>query len=148
MPLLERIVAVLPYSPAMVAKLFAHELKHLEGRYGKTGFQFEQISDLLNFLHHRDLDPAILKAILPVLYQHPKMEFNSILIQLQYEKADREKILSLVPSLTQIFKNICRTSRDEADIQWIMGNLRKLALGNMNLGELRSAVKSIVPERN
>jgi hypothetical protein len=147
MPLIERIVATLPFSPDYVVTVFAHQLKRLEGRYGFTGFCYEQVFDMFNFIHKRGLDPAILKAMLPISYQNPKMEFNSILIQLHYEKADRERILSLAPSLNQMFADICRTKREEANIEWIMGNLRKLALGNIDFAELREAVKDTIAER-
>jgi len=147
MPLIERIVATLPFSPDYVVTVLAHQLKRLEGRYGFTGFCYEQVFDMFNFIHKRGLDPAILKAMLPISYQNPKMEFNSILIQLHYEKADRERILSLAPSLNQMFADICRTKREEANIEWIMGNLRKLALGNIDFAELREAVKDTIAER-
>jgi glutamyl-tRNA(Gln) amidotransferase subunit E len=99
------------------------------------------VYDLLKFLVERKIDVAIAKNMLFHLYQHPKMDFDSILITLNFKQLPQEEILSKVPFLVKKYQEI-RTSKDEtAGKRWVMGNLSRLALGNISLGSLSKHIE-------
>ncbi|NTU77521.1 MAG: hypothetical protein HGA90_06895, partial [Alphaproteobacteria bacterium] len=52
------------------------ELRRMDGK---------KVYELLHFLVSRKIDPAIAKGMLFHLYQHPKMDFDSILITLNFK---------------------------------------------------------------
>ena len=125
-----------------IATLLAHDLKHLEGQYPKQpDFRYEQIAGLLEFLVQHQIDPALAKRMLPHLWQHPKMDYESILITIDFRKISREDILAKLPFLVKKYRET-RTSRDDnAGRRWIMGNLNKLATGNLPLSELNQHIQ-------
>jgi len=135
--MLERVQVELGIPARFTAGLLAHTLRHLQGKFpAQPDFSFEMVYDLLKFLTGRGIDLAIARRMLYHLYQHPKMDFESILTTLQFKKIPGEEILSKVPFLVRKFKET-RISRDDAaGHRWVMGNLHKLALGNISLKQL------------
>lgn len=139
LPLLEDMTGSLPYTPRMLGTLFAHRLRHLEPN-AHPDFTPEKLYDLLRFIHKKGLHPDITVRMLKVLCQHPNMELESVLSVIHWEPADLERITSLIPALRAIFRDVCKTKRLDGESRWIMGNLRKIALGNIPLSELRRIV--------
>jgi glutamyl-tRNA(Gln) amidotransferase subunit E len=74
--------------------------------------------------------------MMPVIYEHPKMDFESVLATLQFKKIRKEDITSHIPFMKEKFKQIRISANPEVELHWIMGGLRKMALGNMSLAEL------------
>ncbi len=141
-PLIERISADCPLTPKFVGTLLAHCFKHLQGQGAPAAdFTPERIHDLLLFITRQNLDQAIAKAMLPVVVQHPHMDLHSVLTTINFKPVERNEILAHIPLLREKFKEIKTSNRPGAETRWIMGNLRKLALGNLPLGELRSLVE-------
>jgi glutamyl-tRNA(Gln) amidotransferase subunit E len=140
-PLLERVETDLGFSPRFTAVLLGHTLKHIQGQIPVfDGFTYSQIFDLLKHLKERGLKKSIARKMLPVLYQHPKMDFDSILTTLNFKEVKEDEIYGKIPFLVKKYRQI-RTSPDNAaGTRWIMGNLSKLALGNVCLGELSRRV--------
>lgn len=140
-PLLEKAQTELKVPARFTSGLLAHTLKHLQGQYpALPDFSHEQIFELLKFLVDRKMDVAIAKGMLFHLYQHPKMDFESILITLNFKEVSREEILSKVPFLVKKYKEIRTSHDDSAGLRWVMGNLSKLATGNISLSELSSQI--------
>ncbi|MDD4604085.1 MAG: Glu-tRNA(Gln) amidotransferase subunit GatE [Bacteroidales bacterium] len=141
MPLLEKIQNELNIPARFTSSLLAHTLKHIQGQYpALPDFTYDKVFDLLKYLVDAHLDLALAKQILIHLYQHPKMDFESILTTLDFKKVSKEEILGKLPFLVKKYKEI-RTSSDEtAASRWIMGNLNKLATGNISLRELHDAI--------
>ena len=140
-PLLEKAEHELNVPARFTSRLLAHTLKYLQGQYPSLpDFSYDKIFDLLKFLVDRKIDLAIAKKMLFHLYQHPKMDCESILITLNFKVVSREEILSKVPFLVKKYKEI-RTSHDDASgLRWVMGNLSKLAMGNISLSELSKGI--------
>jgi glutamyl-tRNA(Gln) amidotransferase subunit E len=140
-PLIEKAQVELNVPARFTSGLLAHSLKHLQGQYPSLpDFSNEKVFDLLKFLVDRKIDLAIAKRLLFHLYQHPKMDFESILITLDFREVSREDILGKVPFLVKKYRDI-RTSKDDAaGKRWIMGNLHKLAIGNISLRELSAEI--------
>ena len=120
----------------------AHTLKHIQGHYpALPEFSYEKIYDLLKYLVERNLDLAIAKKILLHLYQHPKMDFDSILTTLNFREVNETEILSKIPFLIKKYMEIRTSKEDMAGHRWIMGNLRKLATGNISLSGLSEKIQ-------
>jgi glutamyl-tRNA(Gln) amidotransferase subunit E len=136
-PLLEKIAADFSVEARFVSVILGHNLKNLAGRLPAFGnFNFQRLYELFAFIHEQQLEKDIIKTMLPVICQHPNMDFQSVLTTINFKRSSREEILSPLPFLQEKFQKI-RTSRDEqAQVRWITGNLRKLALGNMPMREV------------
>ena len=139
--LLEKIVVDFAFDARFVAVVFGQNLKNLTGRLPAfKDFNFQRLYELFCFVHERQLEKDIIKTMLPVVYQHPNMDFQSVLTTINFKKLNREEILAPLPFLKEKFQKI-KTSKDpEAATRWIVGNLRKLALGNLAMSEVRDQV--------
>lgn len=143
-PLVERIVNELSYDPVFVVTLFGHKLKHLEGQIKPTAeFKYSIIYALLKFLKEKNLSAELAWRMLPEVYEHPKIDFQSVLETIKFKKVTKEEIAAKIPFLKSKFLEIKRTPNGEHESQWIMGQLRKMAIGNIALKELSSLIKSL-----
>jgi len=139
--LLEKVQTELKIPPRYTAIMLGHTLKHIQGHYPLLpGFTFERVFEMLKFLSERGLDLALSKRILVHLYQHPKMDFESILISINFKKLTEDEVIGKVPFLVKKYKEIRTSVDDSAGKRWIMGNLYNLALGNISLKELYNRI--------
>ena len=144
-PLLEQIHAELGIPPRFTATLFAHTLKHIQGQYSSSpDFSYEKVFHLLRFLTKRNLDLAIAKKMLPHLYQHPKVDFESILITIHFKEISAHEILGKIPFLVQKYSQIRTLQDHQAGVRWVMGNLHKIALGNISLSDLSKKIQNVL----
>ena len=108
-------------------------------------FIFEKIRQLLLFVEQRKLGNEILKKMLPVIYSHPNMDFDSVLTTIDFREQRIEEILEFLPALRRKYLEIRKREGREAKIRWVMGQMRKRAVGNVSLRELHERVsKEIV----
>jgi len=140
-PLIETIINDFNENPVFVGTLIGHTLKHIEGKLGKNpDFDFSRIYDLFVFGHQNKFSKDIFKNLLPIIYENPENNFKTTLSLIQFKKISKKDILAKIPLLKNTFEKH-KTSKDpEAKSRWIMGQLRSLALGNIKLSELRTAV--------
>ena len=103
-------------------------------------FHYGIIYDMLKFLTDKGLDPEVAKKMLRVVYEYPKMDFESVLINIRFRRIGRDEIVSNIPFLRIKYADIKFTESIEAETNWIMGQLYPLAVGNMSLTELSSHV--------
>ncbi|MEW6412112.1 MAG: Glu-tRNA(Gln) amidotransferase subunit GatE [Candidatus Zixiibacteriota bacterium] len=142
MPVIRRIVDECGYQPVFVATTFGHTLKNISGKLvSADGFSFNKVYGLFKYVRDNKLEKEIVREMLPVVYEHPNILFDSVLSSIDYTKNSRDKILSHIPILKQKFTGHRQERAREAEIRWIMGYLRKWALGNVPLRELRSIVE-------
>lgn len=141
MPLVEKIYQDLDIAPKLICSVFGHTLKHIQGQHKSAGgFKYEQLYDLFKFLKEKNIDLILIRKMLPELYEHPKMDFESILVTINFKSIPVEEILNKIPYLEKKYKEI-RTSADEtAGARWVMGNLSRMAIGNIPLSELKSKI--------
>ncbi|MEI7500365.1 MAG: Glu-tRNA(Gln) amidotransferase subunit GatE [Bacteroidota bacterium] len=139
--LMDRAQAELKVPARFTSSLLAHTLKHIQGQFPHLPeFGYEKVFDLLKYLVGRNLDLAIAKRMLLHLYQHPKMDFDSILITLNFKEVPKNEILGKIPFLVKKYKEIRSSHDDSAGNRWVMGNLNKLATGNISLRELSKGI--------
>ncbi|MBC8383868.1 MAG: Glu-tRNA(Gln) amidotransferase subunit GatE [Candidatus Cloacimonetes bacterium] len=142
MPLLERIIKELKVSPKWAGTLLGHKLKHIEGQHNSSvPFEYELVYQLIEFLQKEQIDLDILYSMLEILYTNPHIEFESILNLVKFERRKKNEILNDIPSLHSMFEELSGKTNSSAEMKWIMGHLRPLALGNIPLNELHQAVQ-------
>jgi glutamyl-tRNA(Gln) amidotransferase subunit E len=142
LPLIEKVVEQCHQNPVFVGTLLGHTLKHLEGALpAAPDFSYDRVHDLFKFVSKRKLDNEILKSMLPVVYRHPNMDFDSVLITVEYKKQTPDEIIAYVPALKRKFQEIKVSKSPNAEVDWVMGNLRKRACGNISLRELRQRLE-------
>ncbi len=136
-PLLEKAHADHDFEPRFVAALLGHDLKNLFGRYpDHADFNFQRLQDLFGFIRAEKLEKEIVKAMLPVVLQHPNMDFHSVLTTVDFKRLSREEVLAPLPVLKEKFKRITTSKDPAAATRWIAGNLRKRALGNLPMRDV------------
>jgi len=140
--LIEKINSDFNIEPDFLGKVIGHTLRHIEGTdSSSTHFNYQRIYDLFAFIKKQNLNYEIVKEMLPIVYQHPNMDFESVLITIDFVPLKRDEILSSIPILNQKFDEINSSRDPRARLRWIMGNLRKQAIGNISLAELKSYVE-------
>jgi glutamyl-tRNA(Gln) amidotransferase subunit E len=141
-PLIERIITELEVNPVFVGSFFGHTMKYVEGHYKTTpAFSYQVIYSLFNFLKNENLDVELAKNMIAEIYEHPKMEFESVLTTLNFKRQAKKEILAKIPFLVEKFEKIKISDKKEDAIDWIMGQIRHTALGNISMKELVTEVK-------
>lgn len=140
-PDLENIAAEHSIEPKKIALIFAHNLKSMQGD-NPLPFTPQKISELIGFIRKKELAFDIIYEMLPILYDNPKILFSSLLTLVGYEKISRDEIIKDIPLLHQMFQSFKNKSANQpySESNWIMGRMRKQALGNIPLNELQSLV--------
>jgi len=142
-PIIKKIVNDFELSPVYVSSLFAHTLKSIEGREKPDAeFSYNRIYDLISFVIKKKLKLDIVKYMLPLVYQHPNMDFDSILLTIGFKRINEDNILSLISDLRSKFKEIKKSKDDMSEVRWIMGQLLPVAIGNVELKKLESILKA------
>ncbi len=140
-PLLERIVNELHVDPKFVGTFLGHKLKFVEGHFAPSGtFSYEVIYDLFKFLKEENLTVELIEKIMPELYEHPMMEFESVLTTLKFKRHPKSEILNKIPFLIEKFEKIRISDEKRHAKDWIMGQLRPSAIGNIEMKELATEI--------
>lgn len=141
-PLFEKIVTELGIEPKFIGKLLGHQLKNIEGHYtSKDLFDYNRIYDLLAYLQANSIDLAIAEKALIEFYQHPKMDFDSIMSTIGFKRLSKEHIASQVMFLREKYQKIGRKQGEKYEHNWIMGQLHHQAKGNWTMRELSEIIK-------
>ncbi|MBE0649158.1 MAG: Glu-tRNA(Gln) amidotransferase subunit GatE [Bacteroidales bacterium] len=140
-PIIERAQNELGIPARFTATLMAHKLNHMERQIGPVqGFSAEKVYDLLAFQKSCNLDLEIAKKMLWVVYRHPERNFETVLAEVDYKKLSQDEIVKMIPTLLEDYNEIRTSKNDGAGANWVMGKLRKEALGNVALKELRGLI--------
>ncbi len=137
-PVIEKIVSDPGIAPKFVGTFFGHTVKYIEGHYQRAGdFRYELIQDLFRFLKQENLELDLARKMLPVLYEHPNMDFQSVLLSIGFKSATKQEIIERVEFLKRRFTQLSNTQDSNKRARWVMGQIRKLSEGNINLRDLR-----------
>lgn len=144
-PLIKKMVEVQKEDPVFVGTLFGHRLKYVEGHYDRApGFDYIRIAEMMKALRQRKLDRELIKPLLPVIYEHPKMDLDSALTSLNFIPMDADKVTANLEFLKRKFSSIRHSEGKEAEVNWMMGQLRANALGNISLKSLKKTIENAV----
>ena len=131
--------------PVFAGTLLGHRLKYVEGHYDKaSGFRYDLIAKILRDLRDNNLERELIRLMLPVVYAHPKMDLDSVLISIGFRRMEASQVFANVGFLREKFSAIRRKPGREVEINWLMGQLRESAMGNMDLGKLRSGLEKLI----
>jgi glutamyl-tRNA(Gln) amidotransferase subunit E len=78
--------------------------------------------------------------MLPVVYEFPKMDFDSVLDSIKFKKTPKKEIVSRISFLRKKFAEVRISDSPENEAKWIMGQLYKTAIGNIKLSELSEII--------
>jgi glutamyl-tRNA(Gln) amidotransferase subunit E len=142
-PLMEKIIKDFNVSPSFLGTFLGHKLKHIEGQFNSgKDFKYSILYPLFRFLNENGLQYLLAERMLPVLMEHPQMDFESILTVLKFKRYTEKDIVSKIPILAEKFMED-KDAVDKVDLtNWIMGELRSIATGNMDLTKLSEIIKS------
>jgi glutamyl-tRNA(Gln) amidotransferase subunit E len=136
-PLLERIINELGINPVYVGTFLGHELKYAEGRKLTVGnTDYGSIYEMFDFLMKNGLHIQLAEKMLSEVIDHPQMDFDSVLAAIHFRKIAEEEITNRIPVLKDKFSNGKKEVNKTVQRNWVMGHLRNMALGNMDLSEL------------
>ena len=79
-PIIERIIHDLKIAPKFVGTFIGHRMKFVEGHYvSSSEFNYEKLYDLFKYIVKEKLDISIAREMLPIIYEHPQMDLDSVL---------------------------------------------------------------------
>ncbi len=140
-PIIEKIINELKIDSKFVGTFFGHDLKHAEGQCKSTDELYDRkLFKLFSFLLQQKLDLRLSKRMLPFMLDHPKMDFDSILLEMNFKKISSEEIVEQIPTLVEKFNKECSHPTDLKKNNWVMGQIRNSAIGNMSLTELSKTI--------
>jgi glutamyl-tRNA(Gln) amidotransferase subunit E len=141
-PLIERITSDSGFSAKYIGTFLGHTFKNIEGKKkAHRNFSYEKIYGLFGFISKKKLVPSIARLMLPVIYEHPDMEFGSVLTIIDYKKYSMNDLIAPIDFLLGKFKQIRHSESEKAAVDWIMGQLHMQAIGNVRLTELKKQIE-------
>ena len=143
-PLIQKITKETGISPAYLGTFLGEKLKFALHHYGdgKT-FPFKILPPLFTFLKENGLHHQLAESMLPTIVAYPKMEYASVLIAIGFKRHPEKEILARIPVLLSKFREGKIQVDKEKEHNWIMGRLRKTALGNVDLTVLSKKLKQL-----
>ncbi len=140
-PTIEKISEETGLTPKYVGTFIGHTVKNIEGKAkAHADFSYNKIYGLFKFIKAEGLDFGIAKDMLPHIFEHPNLEFQSVLTILKFKKRTKEELLAPIEFLYEKFKEIKVSDRDEVAVEWLMGQMHSQAVGNIPLNELRKEI--------
>jgi len=143
--MIQEIVAEGHYDGRFIGCLLGHTLKNYEGTIKPDRpFAYSKVADLIKEMARRSLNKEMAKPLLQVAYRHPAMDFDSLLVSIEYDPCDLPQLMSFIPTLKEKFSQINHSRDRHAYLSWVMGNLRSRAIGTVSLAELKAAIEKDV----
>jgi glutamyl-tRNA(Gln) amidotransferase subunit E len=140
-PVIEEICNRIKFDPKYISIFFGHTYKNIVGKNQQhTHFNYRKLIGLFKFIFEQKLHPNIARYLLPILYQHPSMDFASMLTSLKFKKRSLAELVAPIDFLAEKYKDIRKTNDPEHAAHWIMGQLHRQAIGNIELRELRENI--------
>ena len=142
-PVIEQLVK-LGITGRFAGTFLGHSLKFVEGKIEKhNDFTYNRIVEMFDFLNKQKLQPSIAKLMLPTIYQHPNMDFNSVLTSINFKRRTNDELIAPIEYLLEKFREIklSKSNSPEIPLNWVMGQLNRQALGNVALKDLKKSIE-------
>jgi len=140
-PVIEEICKRFKFNPKSTSIFFGHTYKNIIGKFKiHPEFNYRKLIGLFKFIYEQELHPNIARYLFPILYQHPNMDFSSMLTSLKFKKRSMDELIAPIDFLEEKFKDIHRSKNKKDAAHWIMGQLHRQAIGNIELRELRKNI--------
>ncbi len=140
--LVERIIKELGVNPRLIGTFLGQRLKYVEGHFTPAEeFNYDLVYDLFKYLKKENIDYGLANRMIQHIYEHPKMDFDSVLEIINFKRISKEQILSHISFFKEKFEQTAKNKTNLNERDWIMGELNNIALGNINLTELSKLVE-------
>ncbi len=140
-PLTKRIIVELKINPVFVGTFIGHRLKFIEGHVKHVKeFNYKIIYAMFKYLLDNKIELELARYMLSVVYEFPKMDFDSVLESIKFRKIPKNEIISRISFLRNKFSEVKLSDKPENEEKWIMGQLYKTAIGNIKLSELSEII--------
>ena len=140
-PVIQRMASELEADPKFIALFFGQKVKFAEGHFrGPDPFDYNRIFELFAFLKAREIHHNLAAYMLQEMIEHPKMDFDSILQSIGFKKISKEEIESKLPMLKAKFMDGKQEISKTNMRNWVIGQVRKRALGNVDLSGLSKLI--------
>lgn len=143
-PIIEELVE-LGVTGRYAGTFLGHTLKHIEGTIAMhNDFNYQRIVEIFKFLKKEKLEFNLAEYMLPIVFEYPNMDLTSVLTSIGFKSRTKDDLLAPVDYLIEKFKEIKTSKADSKEIvvSWVMGQLHKQAVGNVNLKDLRKAIEA------
>lgn len=141
-PLIDKMHYELEISPRFIGAFLGHKLKYVEGHHKSADhFDYKIIHGLFKYLKDQELEFELAEIMLPLVYKHPKMQFDSVLNSMNFKRYQKEIIYGQIPFLKAKFSQTAHTNNMKNELTWIMGQLRRMAIGNIALIDLKREIE-------
>lgn len=129
------------WSPKAVGLLFAQTQRSIERRLGRHyEIDPERTAEVIRFIHAKGLGPEMAREMLPSALKSPDRTLNQMYVSLVSEALTESKLRDQIRPLCETFHKHNRSHIPESCTRWVMGKLRKHALGVMPLKSLADIV--------
>ena len=145
-PLIEKISNDYGFDPCYIGKFLGQRYKNLEGKKKPhKNFSPRVIEEMFRFIAEKNLKSEIAYPMLKILYEHPEMSFESVLTATGYKAGTMTEITAPAGFLYEKFKEErkSRNENEKAGINWLMGQLRSHAVGNVQMEDLKKRLTMI-----
>jgi glutamyl-tRNA(Gln) amidotransferase subunit E len=143
-PLIEKVKKELKIEPKFTGTFLGHDLKYVEGHYaGKEPFNYCRIFSLFEFLKANKITLELAKEMMPVIYEHPQMDFDSVLTSIKFKPMKSADLIGQIPFFKEKYSKEKRKDDKVCETNWIMGQMHRAALGNMELKSLRNEIEKL-----
>jgi glutamyl-tRNA(Gln) amidotransferase subunit E len=143
MPIAEKIIEDFKVEPKFICTLIAHTIKGII-RVKKKDYDFSSLHSLFSFMKKKAIRWELGKEMLAIIIEHPKIEYDSVLILLDWKQEKSDDIFSQIPYFTRSILKNCRIKCQANAIGWVMGKLRSQALGNVDMQKIHDSVAKLV----
>lgn len=144
-PLIEQINNEFGFDPRFLGTFLGHTFKNIEGTIPPhKNFSYKKIYGLFKYIHNNHLEPAIARKMIPVIYEHPDMMFSSVLTSINFKTLSMDELIAPLKILHEKFKDIKYSKKNDVEINWLMGQVNKQAVGNVPMIELREELEKII----
>ena len=140
--LIERISDKFGFTQRYIGTFLGHKFKNIEGRKkAHKNFTYEKIYGMFGFIAKKKLLPSVAKLMLPVIYDHPDMEFGSVLTAVDFKKYNLNELVAPIDFLYRKFRQIRFKEDEKAAVDWLLGQLHRQALGNVEITDLKNEIE-------
>ncbi|UCG26681.1 MAG: hypothetical protein JSV24_06780, partial [Bacteroidales bacterium] len=143
--LIEQIHNEFGFEPKRIGIFLGHSFKNIEGKKPPhKNFSYKKIYGMFKFIHANNLEPAIASKMIPIIYEHPDMQFGSVLTSINFKRRSMDELLAPIKFLYEKFKDIRSSKKEGVEGIWLMGQIHSQAVGNVNMKDLRNEIEKII----
>ena len=125
--------------PRFAGLLVGHVLRHAARAYPLDS---DRVVDIARGISERGLAVDLLRPLTPLALGEPAADLDWLLDRMGYRPYSREEVLAAIEPLCKQCEGSGSSETDRRD--WIMGQLRAIALGNVPLRDLATAVEEVL----